>query len=217
MDLFETMRSMRAMRRLKPDPVPRDLIARLVEAGTYAPSGGGLQTWAFIAVDDPALKRQIGGHVVRWFDAMLEQMGITPDIRVQMMAADTPEARNGRALNYLVQHMHEVPVILLCCVAVDYPPYANDLGRRTGASLGTQHATIYPAVQNILLACRALGLGSCLTTMQFFFEAELKQLLGVPETMEISALLPIGYPKGKFGPIQRRPVEESLHWNRFRS
>ncbi len=215
MDLFETMRSMRAMRRLKPDPVPRELIEKVVAAGLCAPNGGGLQTWAFIAIDDASLKRQIATHVARWFDAMLTGMGITPDIRQAMLAADDPQARVGRALNYLVQHLHEVPVILLCCVARDYPPYANDAGRTSGASLGTQHATIYPAVQNILLACRALGLGSCLTTFQFFFQDELKQLLGVPADMEISALLPIGYPKGKFGPITRRPVHEVLRWNRF--
>jgi nitroreductase len=86
MDLFETMRTMRAMRRLKPDPVPRELIEKVVAAGICAPNGGGLQTWAFIAVDDASLKRQIATHVARWFDAMLTAMGITADIRQATLA-----------------------------------------------------------------------------------------------------------------------------------
>lgn len=215
MDLFDAMKTMRAMRRLRPDPVPRELIERVVDAGIHAPNGGNLQNWAFIAVESPEPKAAIGAMVVRWFDEMLATMGITPEIREAMMQADDAQARAGRALQHLVQHMHEVPVILLCCIEKDYPPYANERGRQTGASLGTQHATVYPAVQNILLACRALGLGSCLTTMQFFFEDELKRLLHVPESMEVSALLPIGYPRGKFGPVRRNPVSTVLHWNRF--
>lgn len=215
MDLFEAMRTMRAMRRLRPDPVARELIERVVEAGTLAPSGGNLQTWAFVAVEAPAVKREIAAHATRWFDEMAAMMGLTPDTLEAMLALDDPQARTGRALRYLVRHLAEVPVILLCCVERDYPPYATARGRATGASLGTQHATIYPAVQNVLLACRALGLGSCLTTMQFFFEDELRALVGVPESMEIAALLPIGWPRGRFGPVTRQPVDRVLHWNRY--
>jgi nitroreductase len=112
---------------------------------------------------------------------------------------------------YLSEHMHEAPVLLLACAAKVYAPWAH----HPRASTATAHGSIYLAVQNMLLACRALGIGTVITTTHCFFEDELKQQVGVPEDMEIAALLPLGYPRGKFGPTRRKPVEEVMFWDRW--
>jgi nitroreductase len=109
-------------------------------------------------------------------------------------------ARNDAAAEHLAEHLHEVPVLILCCVQHDGSP--SDIQR--GAS-------IYPAVQNMLLAARGLGLASVLTTRpRRGFEREIKAKLGIPDNVDTAALLPLGYPaeRNRYGPTNRRPVEE---------
>lgn len=204
--IFETIYSTRATRRLKPDPIPEETLKKIVEAGIHAPSGGNLQDWAFILVRDPELKRFIrDGYWSTW--QKLQGGRPTP--------ADLPPARQRvlQSAANLAEHLDEVPVILLACSLKEYPPFAQAGSQR--ASVATVHGSIYPAVQNILLACRALGVGTTLTTFHCFFEEELKQKLGIPENMEVATLLPLGFPRGKFGPTTRKPVEEVIHWDRW--
>lgn len=203
--LFETMYSMRAIRRLKSDPIPEETLKKIVEAGVHAPSGGNRQDWGFVLVRDPELKRFIRDHYLET-QKKLQARNPPP--------ADIPPARQRvmKAAAYLSEHMHEAPVLLLACALKEYPPWAHN----PRASTATVHGSIYPAVQNILLACRAHGIGATLTTTHCFFEDELKQKLGVPENMEISALLPLGYPRGKLGKTTRKPVDEVLYWDRWR-
>ena len=183
--IFETIYSMRAMRRLKPDPIPEETLKKIIDAGLHAPSGGNLQDWAFILVRDPALK-----HFIRdkYWGMWQKLRGSRPQ------PADLPPARRRvlEAAAHLAEHLHEVPVILLACTLKDYPPFIQAGSLR--ASVATVHGSIYPAVQNILLACRALGIGSVITTIHCLFEDELRQKLGIPDNMEISALLPLGFP-----------------------
>lgn len=201
--LFETIYSLRSIRRLKPDPIPEDTLRKIVEAGIHAPSGGNRQDWGFILVRDPELKRFIRD---RYRDTQQKLQAGRPPL------SELPPARQRamKAGAYLAEHMHEAPVLLLACSLKEYPPWAQQNPR---ASTATVHGSIYPAVQNILLACRAFGIGATLTTTHCFFEEELKQKVGVPEIMEISALLPLGYPKGKLGKTTRKPVEEVLYWD----
>jgi nitroreductase len=155
-------------------------------------------------VRDPELKRFIRD---RYLETQKKLQARNPP------PADLPPARQ-RALQagaYLAEHMHEAPVLLLACMLKEYPPWAQ----HPRASTATVHGSIYPAVQNILLSCRAFGIGATLTTTHCFFEDELKQKLGVPENMEISALLPLGYPRGKLGKTTRKPVDEVLYWDRW--
>jgi len=204
--IFETIYSMRAIRRLKPDPIPEEMLKKIIDAGIHAPSGGNLQDWAFILVRDPELK-----HFIRdkYWGMWQKLQGGRP------LPADLPPARRRvlEAAAHLAEHLHEVPVILLACVLKDYPPFIQAGSQR--ASVATVHGSIYPAVQNLLLACRALGIGSVITTIHCLFEDELKQKLGIPDNMEISALLPLGFPQGKFGPTTRKSVEEVIHWDRW--
>jgi nitroreductase len=112
---------------------------------------------------------------------------------------------------WLSEHMHEVPVLLLVCGERDWPAFVPP-ERRVGKA-PPSYGSIYPCIQNILLACRALGLGASLTTTHMLFEDELCQQLGVPDEYGIVAIIPIGYPRGRFGPVARRPAEERTYFD----
>ncbi|MGE0821420.1 MAG: nitroreductase family protein [Candidatus Binatia bacterium] len=204
--LFDIIYSMRAMRRLKPDPIPEDILKKIVDAGIHAPSGGNLQDWAFILVRDPELKRFIHDQ----YHGMWQKLATGRSRPTNIPPA---QMRMYQAAGHLAEHLPEVPVILLACARKDYPPFKNAGYDR--ASVATVHGSIYPAVQNIMLACRALGIGTVITTIHCCFEEDLKQKLGIPAEMEVSALLPLGYPQGNFGPTKRQPVETVIHWDRW--
>jgi nitroreductase len=205
-ELFDIMYSMRAMRRLKPDPIPEATLKKIVEAGIHAPSGGNLQDWAFILVRDAEGKRFIRDHYFGIWQKIASGRAMPTNIPPAQM-------RMYQAAAHLADHLHEVPVILLACARKDYPAFKNAGYDR--ASVATVHGSIYPAVQNIMLACRALGVGTVITTIHCCFEEELKQKLGIPAEMEVSALLPLGFPQGNFGPTKRQPVETVIHWDRW--
>jgi nitroreductase len=201
-DLFETKATTRSMRRLKPDPVPNDLIRQILEAGTYAPSGGNMQRWRFLVVRDPTVKRTIGALYKRAWDEV-----VSPRYRSGEPAPGTSPGRFARMLDaaqYLADHIHEAPVWIVPCME------GANSGRTAGSS-------IYPAVQNMLLAARALGLGATLTTLYLNFEQEAEAALGLPADVHSYALLPIGYPIGRFGPVSRVPLAEVVYedqWGR---
>ncbi len=200
-ELFETMESCRAMRRLKPDPVPDELIARILKAGVCAPSGGNNQTWRFLVVKDPAVKKAVQVLYKRAFDEW-----IGPRYRTSEPPPGVTKERYLRQLNavsYLTDHFHEAPVWIVACLQDGPTP-----NRSAGAS-------IYPAVQNMLLAARALGLGTTLTTRHMHFEKEADAALGLPAGVHSYAILPIGYPMGKFGPVSRGPLKDIVFQDRW--
>lgn len=198
--LFDAMRTMRAMRRLKTDPVPDELIREIIEAGTCAPSGGDTQHWRFIVVKDPEIKKQLQVRYKRAFE----------DLKDRFYAAPAPpgktEAQKQRmmaARDHLTEHFHEAPVLIVCCLA-------GDSGSGVGAG-----ASIYPAVQNMLLAARALGLGATLTNRHLLYEKEVDQILGLPKEARTFAIIPLGYPVGNFGPLSRAPVDQVTFLDRW--
>lgn len=198
--LFDAMRTMRAMRRLKTEPVPDELIREIIEAGTCAPSGGDTQHWRFIVVKDPEIKKQLQIRYKRAFE----------DLKDRFYAAPPPpgktEAQKQRmmaARDHLTEHFHEAPVLIVCCLT-------GDSGSGVGAG-----ASIYPAVQNMLLAARALGLGATLTNRHLLYEKEVDQILGLPKEARTFAIIPIGYPLGNFGPLSRAPLEQVTFLDRW--
>jgi len=195
-DLFDIMATTRSMRRLKPDPIPDELVRRILEAGTYAPSGGNMQRWRFLVVRDPAIKQRVGAYYKRAWDEV-----VSPRYRAGEPAPGTNPERFARMLDaaqYLADHLHEAPVWIVPCMEGASPT------RTAGSS-------IYPAVQNMLLAARALGLGATLTTLYLNFEKEVEAALGLPADVRSYALLPIGYPMGRFGPVRRVPLAEVVY------
>jgi nitroreductase len=195
--LLEGIRTTRAIRRLRPDPVPPALIRKVCEAGTFAPSGGNRQPWIFVAVTDAERR----ARVAELYRGAFRDY-IAPALEAAR-APDFPEAtrRNVRAALHLAEHLHEAPVHL----------FVAGWTRR-----GQEQAqAIFPCIQNVLLACRAVGLGASLTTVHRAHGDEIDRMLGLPEKCPTSALLPIGWPRGRFGRPPRRPVDECLHWERY--
>ena len=199
-DLFEIIRTTRSMRRLKPDPVPNELIRKILEAGVCAPSGGNMQRWRFLVIRDPKVKEAVGALYKRAWD---EQ--VAPRYRSGEPAPGTSRERFERMLaaaEYLANHIHEAPVWIVPCLEGARPT------RTSGSS-------IYPAVQNMLLAARALGLGATLTTLYLQFEKEAEAAFGLPPGVHSYALLPIGYPMGRVGPVRRVPLADVVYEDRW--
>jgi len=203
MGFFDVVGTQRAMRRLKPDPIPPAVIRQILGAAICAPSGGNRQGWSFIVVRDASLRAKIGAQYRESFMLLLEH---APAYKAATTApAGSPDRKMIDSALYLADHMAEAPVLLLACIATD--------GARPGLTSG---ASIYPAVQNILLAARALGIGSTLTTVHHRFRHdEIRSLLGVPNDVEVAALIPLGYPRGTFGRPPRRPVTEVAFTDRW--
>ncbi|SRX94751.1 nitroreductase [Catenulispora acidiphila DSM] [Mycobacterium shimoidei] len=208
MDIHEALYTTRMMRRLRPDPIPLDTQARILDAAVRAPNGGNTQRWHFLAVDDPELIRKFA-HLFRQARALEYEKfktGTGP------MAAPAPGAdlaahtetmrRIKGSGDYLADHFEEIP-LLLFVFAID------DLGG----------ANIYPAIWSALLAARAEGVGGVMTMVLRNFADEVNKLLGVPveEGWTMSAMLTLGYPRGKWGvAATRRPVHEVSsrnHWD----
>lgn len=204
-DFFTVVDTQRAIRRFTAQPVPDAVIHRILLAATRAPSARGAEPWGFVVVRDADLRGKIGELYATAWKAADEWTTATDadrDLREQ-----PHYERMMRAVRELAGHLAEAPVLIACCL--DHRrlgPIAA--GGGTLLSPVAAYASIFPAVQNLLLAARALGVGSTLTTLHRTFEEPLKALLDVPAEVEIAALVPLGYPAGRFAPTRRAPVEE---------
>ena len=200
--LFDIIQTTRAMRRLKPDPVPDALVAKILQAGMCAPNGGNIQRWRFLVIKDTAIKKA----VQVWYKRALDEV-VGPRYRtIAPPPGATKEGyeRQHSAVEYLTDHFHEAPIWIVPCIEDKSPP-----NRASGAS-------IYPAVQNMLLAARALGLGATLTTRHLLYEKESEAALGLPPGVHSYAILPIGWPMGKFGPVKRGPLADIVYQDKWR-
>ena len=198
-DLFHIMKTARPMRRLKPDPVPQELLEEILDAACYAPNSLNSQPYTFLIVREPKVKAYFGEQYDK---AMTERFA-------RFVPADDDNssfARNFRTAMAFGKRMKDVPVLLFVCGERDWPLSVAE-ENRVGLAPPSP-GSVYPCVQNILLGCRAKGLGSSLTTMHQVFEAELIDMLNIPETHGIVAVIPIGYPEGRFGPLTRKPSKE---------
>jgi nitroreductase len=203
---FDLVGNVRAMRRLSPDPVPDELLFKVLNAGVQAPSGMNTQPWSFLVLRKPEDKQWFAE---RYKTAVESRFGV-----VQLKDDDTsPMARQLRALRYQMNHMQEFPILLVVCGLRDWPfkvPEAERVGLAP-----PNFGAVYPCVQNILLACRAVGLGAALTTMHQVFEDELMERFEIPVEHGVVVTIPIGYPLGHFGPVERRPAETVTYFDRW--
>ncbi len=209
--LFSAMSTTRAVRRLRPDPIPDEVLRRVLEAATWAPSGGNRQPWRVIAVRDPEKKR-----VLR--DLYAGPWSAYRDARAKGLASlpEEARARAERAFaagDQLSEQLDRVPVICVFCFEPGALAITDARLERPSVVGG---GSLYPAVQNLLLACRAEGLGCVLTTLLVASDAEVRELLAIPEPWGTYAFVPIGYPEGRgHGPLSRRPVEQVAYLDRW--
>jgi nitroreductase/alkylhydroperoxidase family enzyme len=211
LDLYDAASTTRAVRRLRPDPIPEEMLRRVLRAASWAPSGGNLQPWHVIAVRDPVRKKGLAElYRADWaIYSAARRTHLAPlpeDVRA-------PAERMLAAGDHLAAHWQDTPVVAAFC----FPP---DRVHVTDAALGRTSvvggASLYPAVQNLLLACRAEGLGCVLTTLLCAREREVRELLESPEPWGTCAFVPIGWPeRGGHGPLSRRPVEQVVFADRF--
>jgi nitroreductase len=201
MPLEEAMTTQRAIRRLKPDPVDDALLRRLLELALKAPTGSNAQNWEFLVVRDPAVKAALA-RANRSAFSLYERVG-------RRRAAREPKwGRLLDAVRWQSDHFEQVPVVIVACLRglrPWFPPIA----------VTSYYGSIYPAVQNLLLAARAAGLGAALITLPLWSTWRARRILGLPWNVTPCAVVPLGWPLGKYGPTTRRPVEDVVSIDRY--
>ena len=200
-DVFDIMKTTRAMRRLKSDPIPDDLVIKILDAGIRAPNGGNHQSWHFVVIKDIAIKKAVQVWYKKAYDEIIGP-GYAGSAPPPGSNSDKYH-RQHTAVEYLTDHYHEAPVWIVACIKHG----KAQPSRMSGAS-------IYPAVQNMLLAARALGLGACLTTRHMFFADEADKALELPPGVLSYAIIPLGYPMGNFGPTGRGKLSDFVSLDR---
>jgi len=211
--LFDAIYTARALRRLRPDPVPEELISRVLDAAIRAPSGGNAQNWVFIVVRDEAQRHRLGAIYRKASDEVAE-IYVARGRPGHLTEKQYQRLMNGGA--YLWDHLGDAPVLLVPCLRKRVMPPRDALPPQVAARydvhLAYQQrilgASIYPAIQNIILACRALGLGTLITTNHILYEEEVRLALGLPEEVFTFALMPLGFPLDNTGPLSRLPIAE---------
>jgi nitroreductase len=223
----------RAMRRLKPDPVPEETLLRLVDAALRGPSGSNAQNWAFVIVRDGAQKRRVQ---TLWQRAWHFYLATAATAGLRDHEDGGARERMLRAGTHLADHLHEVPALIFVAVERD-EEFAKVLASPNTLAKAVRHlgagttarlllgslrsggladgATAYPAVQNLLLAARALGLGAVLTTMHFFLPGDFERVIDLPPTATLAAIVPVGFPRGRFGPVSRPEARRVVSWDRW--
>ncbi|MBI3786346.1 MAG: nitroreductase family protein [Deltaproteobacteria bacterium] len=201
MPIEEAMRTQRAIRRLKPDPIDDALILHLIELALKAPSGSNAQNWEFIVVKDPQVKAKL---------ARLNRFAwsIYGGIGRRLAGSDERMHKIMNAVQWQADHFEEIPVIVVACIKAIIPPWPPL------AATGT-YGSIYPSVQNLLLAARAAGLGAALITLPLWSLFLARRALGLPWRITPCAVIPLGWPKGRYGPTTRRPVAEVVSLDRY--
>jgi len=200
LDVLEAIHSTPARRYLSSDPIPDEVLWEILDAAIRGPTGGNSQGWGWVVVTDPEVKRQIQ----QWY---LEGWNRAYGSRREEIMAD-PEGgglghRNFLSAEYLANHLADAPVWII--------PVQRNAGSNPRAG-----SSVYGAVQNLMLAARAHGIGATLTTLYAGHEDDVKQLLGLPDDAMTMGLIPLGYPaRGRWAQPKRRPVDEVTHWGRW--
>ena len=201
MPLAEAMRTQRAVRRLRPDPVDDETVLAVLELATKAPTGSNQQGWEFVVVRDPDVKHAL---------ARLNRQAFSVYRRVARNRArgDLQAARMLAAVQYQADHFEDAPVIVVACLHGRSGP--------TAMARAAYFGSIFPAVQNLLLAARSIGLGATLTTLPLWSRTQARRTLGLPPKVTPCAVIPLGWPlKGGYGPTTRRPVREIVHLDHY--
>ncbi len=197
MTLLKGINTLRSVREFKPDPIPKDKLETILEAASKAASGSNTQPWEFVLVLDPKVKAQLTEPMLRTWMQRLGASGMSG--RMKQVYNDATE---------MLRNTEKVPAIIYCCLDTS----------KASKSEEVRYSSIYPAVQNLMLAAHALGVSSCLTvhgSTSTRGEPEVKKILGIPDHVKIACLVYLGYPAGKHGPPKRKPVENHTHYDKW--
>ncbi|MCY3558796.1 MAG: nitroreductase family protein [Chloroflexi bacterium] len=198
-DIYEVMQTQRAIRRWTDEPVDRDTIERIIQAACWAPSGSNSQPWGFLVVTDDGIRQRLATAIREMFSARFSGDMPNPD------DIDDPTTRRMmRGAFNLFDNFAAAPVWIIPCLVRPESPAPS--GLLAGSS-------IYPSIQNLMLAARAEGLGTVLTTPQDGIMDQLRAELNIPDKALPVAMIPMGHPNASFGPVARKPLHEFLHWN----
>ena len=203
--LLEGINSTRAIRRYRDESIPDKDLRDMLFAATRAPSGSNRQPFRFVVLTDSEKAKQAKVLIKQGAESVWRAKK-TNDQYDQRSGADSasPKARMARTMDSYVENFDKVPALILPCLV------------RYREPTPMEGASVYPAVQNLLLAARALGYGGVITGFHHMVETELKNLLGIPEEVFVSCTVTLGKPKGKHGPVRRRPMNELVYgdtWN----
>jgi nitroreductase len=201
MPIEEAMRTQRALRRLKPDPVDDALVLRLIELALKAPTSRNAQNWDFVLVKDCEVKTRLARlYRIAW--------GLYGRLGRRLTGTNAKMQRQLDAVQWQVEHLEAIPVLVVACLRGVRPVWP--------ALLATSYyGSIYPSVQNLLLAARAAGLGAALITLPLWSTWLVRRALHMPWRVTPCAMVPLGWPMGRYGPTTRRPVGEVVHLDRY--
>ncbi|ETZ99351.1 nitroreductase family protein [Mycobacterium kansasii 824] len=203
MPLEEAMRTQRAIRRLKSDPVDDSLVLHLLELAMKAPTGSNAQNWEFIVVKDREIVAKLGRLNRRAMSLVSPMYKRSFERR-----ADEKMLRLQKAVQWQADHFEEIPVVVVACLRGVIPPWPT-------VATSSAYGSIFPAVQNLLLAARAAGLGAALITVPLWSTLLARRALRLPWNVTPCAVIPLGWPIGKYGPTTRRPVGEVVSLDRY--
>ncbi|CAM3731882.1 MULTISPECIES: nitroreductase family protein [Tsukamurella] len=209
MPLVEAMLTQRAIRRVLPDPVDDALVLRCIELAQHAPTGQNGQQWEFVVVKDPRIKERLGRRYRQAWNFYWR----TTYRRIA--AADDSKARMAKAVQWQVDHFTEIPVLVVACLRLGVGEGRVPVVRMPHVAESGYWGSIYPAVQNLLLAARAMGLGASLITMPLWNLLSARRILGLPAEVTPVCIVPLGWPRGRYGPSARTPVGDVTHLDSY--
>lgn len=205
MPMQEAMRTQRAVRRLHLDPVPHDVLLPLLELSLKAPTSSNTQDWCYLVVEDREQKAKLAAihrRLYRLYNPIVERQA----------RKDPAALRQIRPGQWQTEHFEDLPVFVIPC-------YRRNLKHRPVGrpqiSVASFYGSVFPAVQNLLLGCRAVGLGASIQTLPIWNVPATRKALGLPRSMNPVCIIPIGWAKGRYGPTTRRPIGEVVHLDRF--
>ena len=202
MPLDEAMLTQRAVRKVLPDDVDDDIVLRCIELALKAPTGSNGQNWEFVVVKDAATKAAFAQQYRRAWR-------LYGGIGERVTARDPSMARILRAVGWQVDNFEDIPVVVVPCLVGPTRLVPLSLGQ------SSHYGSIYPSVQNLLLAARAMGLGASLITLPLWNQHRSRRLLGLPFNVQPVCMGPMGWPRGRYGPTTRKPVGDVVHLDRF--
>ncbi len=204
MSLQEAMLTQRAVRRVLPDPVDDAIVLRCIELALKAPTGSNGQNWEFVVVKEAAVKERLAAQYRRAW-ALYGRAG-----KARVKDDETMSKVLG-AVESQVEHFTDIPVLVVACLRGGKVPFAP----QPAIAESSYYGSIYPSVQNLLLAARSMGLGASLITLPLWSLTVARAALELPISVQPCCIVPLGWPRGRYGPTTRKPVGDVVHLDRF--